>query len=515
MNTKKIRRRQMITASSVAAFSAVISPWLASAKTFIPVKKNELAFVGDEVCYMNAMDLAVLLRKKKISVREVMQAHLKQIARVNTKVNAIITFVSEEELMAQALAADELLAKGNPVGALHGLPMAVKDLTETKGIRTTYGSPIWKDNVPLMDALLVERQRKAGAIIIGKTNVPELGMGSQTFNPLFGPTFNPYDVSKTCGGSTGGGATALACGMIPLADGSDMGGSLRNPGSFCNVVGLRTSPGRVPIINSKLAWQSLGVQGPMARTVSDCAFLLSVQAGPDNRSPISIMESPQQFAQPLVRDFKNVKVAFIKDFDLPWEKEVKDAVDAQKKIFESLGCLVEEHEPDMTDANECFVNFRHWLYEAQYGDLLATKGDQMNDYTKWHIAEGRKLTGPYLSRLEIKRSALYRRFQQFLEKYEFLILPVSQVLPFDVNTHFPTQIAGTTMLNYLDWMRSSYYISIVGNPALSVPCAFSKSGLPIGMQIVGRHNADLSVLQMGYAFEQATQIGKLRPKVVE
>jgi amidase len=301
--------------------------------------------------------------------------------------------------------------------------------------------------------------------------------------------------------------------MMPLADGSDMGGSLRNPGSFCNVVGLRPSPGRVPLAAAKLAWAGLSVQGPMARTVSDCAFLLSVQAGPDSRSPISIMENPQQFSKPLGRDLKGVKVAFFKGFGLPWEKEVKDAVDSQKKVFESLGCIVEENEPDMTDANECFVNFRHWQYEAQYGDLLSANSDKMNEYAKWHINEGRKLSGPYLSRLEIKRSALYRRMQQFLESYEFLILPVSQVLPFDVNTPYPTEIDGVKMTTYLDWMRSAYYISVMGNPAISVPCAFSKTGLPIGIQIVGRQNADLSVLQMGFAFEQATNIGSRRPKI--
>ena len=515
MNGNNTSRRHMIQISSAAALSALVPSSLA-AQNYVSQGKEknpDLPAADNDICYMKALDLSALLRNKKISAREVMQAHLNQIARLNAKVNAIITLLPEDELMTGAKAADESLAKGNTTGSLHGLPMAVKDLTETKGIRTTFGSPIWKDNIPQQDALIVQRQKKAGAIIIGKTNVPELGMGSQTFNPLFGPTLNPYDVSKTCGGSTGGGAVALACGMMPLADGSDMGGSLRNPGSFCNVVGLRTSPGRVPVV-SKLGWQGLSVQGPMARSVSDCAFLLSVQAGPDNRSPISIMENPAQFAEPLKRDFKNVKIAFIKGFGLPWEREVKDAVNAQRKVFESLGCIVEEDEPDMTDANECFVNFRHWQYEAQYGDLLAANSDKMNDYTKWHIAEGQKLTATYLSRLEMKRTALYRRMQQFLEQYEFLIMPVSQVLPFDVNTHYPTQIEGVQMLTYLDWMRSAYYISVVGNPALSVPCACSKNGLPIGMQIVGRHNADLAVLQMGYAFEQATGIGNQRPKMV-
>jgi amidase len=515
MNENDISRRQMIKLSSVAALSAVVSPGAGSAKSSdadVNRPTESIPSVDSEVCFMNAIDMASLLRTKKLSSREVIQAHLKQISRLNDKANALITLVPEDQLMAQALAADESLVKGNSVGPLHGLPIAVKDLTETKGIRTTYGSPLWKDNIPVVDALLVDRQKKAGAIVIAKSNVPELGLGSQTFNPLFGPTFNPYDLSKTCGGSTGGGAVALACGLVPLADGSDMGGSLRNPGSYNNVVGLRPSPGRVPAASAKLAWQVLGVQGPMARTVSDCALLLSVQAGPDNRSPISVMEDPQKFRKPLHRDFKGVRVAFIRDLGIPWEKEVKDAVNAQRKVFESLGCIVEENEPDMTDANECFVNFRHYQNEVQYGDFLSS--NKLNEYTKWHIEEGRKLTGPYLSRLEVKRSALFRRVQQFLEKYEFLILPVSQVLPFDVNTPYPTEIEGVKMLTYIDWMRSSYYISVVGNPALSVPCAFSKNGLPIGMQIVGRHNADLSVLQMGFAFEQATNVGLKRPAFI-
>lgn len=514
MKESNISRRRMIKISAVAALSTIVSPSPGSSNGSVRhsnANNFKTADADSEICYMQALDLADLLRKKKISAREIMQAHLKQVAAVNSKVNALITLVPEDQLMAQALAADESLAKGSLMGPLHGLPIAVKDLAETKGIRTTYGSPMWKDFIPSQDALIVEREKKAGAIIIGKTNVPELGMGSQTFNPLFGATYNPYDISKTCGGSTGGGAVALACGMTPLADGSDMGGSLRNPGSFCNVVGLRTSPGRVPLVTAKHAWQVLSVQGPMARTVSDCALLLSVQAGPDNRSPISIMESPQQFSKPLTRDFKGVKVAFIKDLGLPWEPEVKNAIDAQRKVFESLGCIVEENEPDMTDANECFVNFRHWQYEVQYGDLLEANSDKMNAYTKWHIAEGKKLTGPYLARLEMKRSALFRRMQKFLDQYEFLVLPVSQVLPFDVTVPYPTAIDGVKMLTYIDWMRSSYYISVVGNPALSVPCAFSKSGLPIGIQIVGRHNADLSVLQMGFAFEQATRIGNQRP----
>ncbi len=444
-----------------------------------------------------------------------MGAHLKQIARVNPQVNAIVTVPPEEHLMAQAAAADEALAKGKWLGPLHGLPVGVKDLHETSGMRTTYGSPLHKDFIPDFDCRVVQREKAAGAIVIGKTNVPEFGLGSQTFNKVFGPTHNPYDLSKTCGGSTGGGAAALACGMVPLADGSDMGGSLRNPPNFCNVVGIRPSVGRVSNVPTHLGWFTLAVQGPVARNVTDCAFFLSVLAGYDHHSPISIDQTGAQFAQPLgERSFQGVRVAMFKDLGLPWEAEVKHTVQSQRKVFESLGCIVEEAEPDFRDADECFLALRHWSTELAFGDLLATQGDQLNEYIHWHVEEGRKLTGPYLSRLEAKRTALYQRLCGFKGEYDFFIMPVNQVLPFDVNVHYPTEIAGVKMENYISWMKSAYYISVTGNPALSVPCAFSASGLPIGMQIVGRQHDDWGVLQLAYAFEQATNVGNRRPSIV-
>jgi amidase len=253
----------------------------------------------------------------------------------------------------------------------------------------------------------------------------------------------------------------------------------------------------------------------VARNVTDCAFFLSVLAGFDHHSPISIEQPGTQFAEPLgTRSFKGVRVAMFKDLGLPWDPEVKSAVQAQRKVFESLGCIVEDAEPDFSDANECFLSWRHWSTELAYDDLLATHGSQINEYVHWHAEEGRKLTGPYLSRLEAKRTALYQRLCGFKGQYEFFILPVNQVLPFDVDTHYPTEIAGVKMENYLAWMKSAYYISATGNPAMSVPCAFSKSGLPIGMQIVGQHHDDWGVLQLGYAFEQATGVGKRRPALV-
>lgn len=519
--TSKLTRRDALKLGTSAALSAAATPLLASPPEKSAASNSALASqattsnFSDEICFMRAVDLLDAIRHKKLSAREVMQAHLKQINRVNSKVNAMVTLVPEEKLMAQAGAADEALAKGNWLGPLHGLPVGVKDLHETSGIRTTFGSPLHKDFVPDFDCRLVQREKNAGAIVIGKTNVPEFGLGSQTFNPVFGPTLNPYDVTKTCGGSTGGGSVALACGMVPLADGSDMGGSLRNPPNFCNVVGIRPSPGRVPDVPTNLGWFTLPVPGPVARNVTDCAFFLSVLAGFDPHCPISIDQTGTQFAQPLGnRSFKGVRVAMFKDLGLPWDPEVKSAVHAQRKVFESLGCIVEDAEPDFTDANECFLAWRHWAVELSFGDSLAKHGDQLNEYIHWHVGEGRKLTGPYLSRIEAKRSALYQRLCGFQGEYDFFILPVNQVLPFDVNMHYPTEIAGVKMENYIAWMKSAYYISVAGNPAMSVPCSFSTSGLPIGIQIVGRHHDDWGVLQLAYAFEQETRVGKRKPAVV-
>ena len=510
-----LTRREILKAGTTAAAAAILNPLLSSAesqKEDNQMRNPKSAQTSSEICFMDATALVELLRTKKISSVEVMKAHLGQIARVNSKVNAIVTLVDEPQLLAEAQAADDSLAKGNWLGPLHGLPIGVKDLHATKGIRTTWGSPLHKDFIPNADCLLVEREKKAGGIVIGKTNVPEFGLGSQTFNPVFGPTRNPYDLRKTCGGSTGGGAVALACGMVPLADGSDYGGSLRNPPNSCGVVGLRPSPGRVPNTPADLAWQPFSVSGGVARNVTDLAYFMSVLAGPDERIPISIEQPGSLLARPLDgRSFKGVHVAMFVDMSLPWESEVKETVRAQGKVFESLGCVVEEAEPDFRDANECFLAWRHWAMESRFGDLIATHGDQLNEYVHWHVEEGRKLTGPYLSRVELKRSALYQRVHEFMDKYEFFLLPVNQVLPFDVTQHYPTEINGVKMENYLAWMKSACYITAPGNPAASVPCAYSKSGLPIGIQIVGRNHDDWGVLQMAFAFEQARNLQKRKP----
>ena len=464
-----------------------------------------------DLCFLPAVELVRLLRNKEVSAREVLSAHLAQIERVNPKVNAIVTLVAEQAFET-ADALDAEVVRGQVAGPLHGLPIAHKDLQNTRGIHTTYGSPIYRDFIPNADSLVVERLKVAGAITIGKTNVPEFGAGTQTFNNVFGATRNPYDLTKTSGGSSGGAATALACGMIPIADGSDMGGSLRNPANFCNVVGLRPSPGRVPSWPVDLGWFTLSVDGPMARTVADVALTLSALAGPDARSPISLGDSGNRFAQPLGRDFKGTRVAWVK-LGLPYEPDVTQSIDSTRGIFESLGCLVEEVEPDFSDADEIFKTWRAWSFEAGLSEEYSAHKDKLKDTVNWNIEQGLSLTGPQLARVENKRTQLFHGIREFMEKYEFLILPVSQVLPFDVEKPYPTEINAEKMSTYIDWMKSCYYISTIGHPALSVPGAFSASGLPVGVQIVGRHRDDWGVLQLGYAFEQAGQLWKRHPKI--
>jgi len=467
-----------------------------------------------ELCFLTAVELAQHIRTRDLSCVEVMEAHLRQIERVNPQVNAIVTLAPEQAL-AQARAADAALRRSDAVGPLHGLPVAHKDLVQTKGMRTTSGSPIYADFVPDVDDLIVTRIRKAGAILIGKTNTPEFGAGSQTFNPVFGATRNPYDCTKTCGGSSGGAAVALACGMLPIADGSDTGGSLRNPASFCNVVGFRPSPGRVPHCSDRAAWQTLSVLGPMARTVADAALLLSAMAGPHPCSPIALQKPGAHFRQPLDRDFHGVRVAWSRTASgLPVDPEVTAVLEQARPVLEAIGCIVEETEPDFTGADEAFKVWRAWGYEQKLGELADTHRDRLKETILWEIERGRALTGPQIGRAERLRTALYHRLRRFMQTYEFLALPVVQVPPFPIEQPYVTEINGVPMETYIDWMRSCYYVSVIGFPAISVPAGFTRDGLPVGLQLVGRHHNDFGVLQLAHAFEQATGHWRRRPPIV-
>ncbi|MEA2719780.1 MAG: amidase [Candidatus Eremiobacteraeota bacterium] len=467
--------------------------------------------ISADLCFLSATESVRRITAKDVSALEVMEAHLARIERVNPAVNAIVTLHADEAL-AGARRADEAQARGDELGPLHGLPVAHKDSFLTRGMRTTFGSPIFKDFIPDEDSLAVERQRRAGAITVGKTNMPEFAAGSQTFNEVFGATRNPYDLSKTCGGSSGGAAVALACGMVALADGSDLGGSLRNPANFCNVVGLRPSIGRVA--DAQNGWNTLAVAGPMARTVEDVALFLSVLAGADARDPVSLPEDGAQFRAPLERDFKGTRVAWSADLGgLPVEPAVTAVLESQRGVFNDIGCEVEEASPDLRGADAVFQTQRGVLFVNAFGDLLDQHPTSFKDTIVWNVQVGRSLTGTQVAEAEKLRAQIFLRMHAFMQRYEFLIAPVNQVPPFPIDQPYVTAINGEKMDNYLDWMRSCSSITVTGHPAISVPCGFTPEGLPVGVQIIGRYRDERGLLQFAHAFQQRTRTGERRPLI--
>jgi amidase len=488
---------------------------LGTAGTPLFERVQEGQFGASSACLMSTVELAGLIRNREMSAREALSLHLQQIDRVNGKVNAIVTLVPEMAADAAARA-DEMQAHKETLGRLHGLPVAHKDLFETRGIRTTFGSPLYKDYIPAEDDIVVHRMHRAGAITIGKTNTPEFGAGSQTFNSVFGATRNPYDLTKTCGGSSGGAAVALACGLVPVATGSDTGGSLRNPAAFCNVVGFRPSIGRVPNPKASFAWSTLSTSGCLGRSVGDLAFVLSTLAGPDPNAPLSINEPGEFFTRPLDRSFKGVRVAWFRELGgVPFDPRVRAVVDGHRMTFESLGCIVEEAEPDFAAAEIAFRTLRAWNSANTYGERLRKHPDAFKDTLKGEIEQGLRLSGMDVAHAETAHGELWRRFQSFLEKYEYFVLPTTQLPPFDVTTEYPSEIADVKFESYIDWMKSCWYISATGNPAVSVPAGFTPEGLPVGVQIVGRDKEDFSVLQIGHAFEQATGFGQRHPAIAQ
>ena len=466
---------------------------------------------ASDLAYASARELVSWVRSGRLSAEELVLASLERIDSLDPDLGAIVTLCPERALDA-ARAADRERSRGEPLGLLHGLPIAHKDLVDTAGIRTTYGSTLFRDHVPETDDLIVQRLRRAGAITIGKTNTPEFGAGSQTYNEVFGPTRNPYDRSKTCGGSSGGAAVALAAGMLAIADGSDMGGSLRNPASFCNVVGLRPSPGRVPNYPAPLPWSGLAVLGPMARTAADCALLLAALAGPDARAPIALQEPGERFTAPLERDFTGVRVAWSRTLGgLPVDRRVTEALDAKRDALRALGCHIEDAEPDFSGADFIFRVLRAHHFALQFREFDAARLSQLKDTLVWNIEQGRGQSAELVGLAEVRRGELYHRVREFMERYEFLLAPVSQVPPFPVDEPWVREIEGVAMETYIDWMRSCFYISTVGHPALSVPFGFTEAGLPVGLQIVGRHRDDFGVLQLAHAVESAVGAGGRRP----
>jgi amidase len=455
-----------------------------------------------------AREMAVAVRARRISARELLELHLDRIAERNGDLNAIVA-LDVERARAGAAAADAHLAAGRPVGPLHGLPFAVKDTHDVAGWRTTYGSTIFAEHVPATDELLVERIRRAGVVLLGRTNSPEFAAGSHTFNRVYGTTRNPVDPTRSAGGSSGGAAAALAAGMVPLADGSDMGGSLRNPASFCGVVGMRPSLGRVPEWPHYNQWETTSVGGPMARNVGDVALLLSVLAGPDPRAPLALGHPGATFAPPVTGSLRGLRVAWSLDLGGMYEvdPEVAHVVEDAGRMVARSGARVVGAWPDLTEAEETFRTLRAWHLHAKYAALLARYPTAFKQSLADNIRAGASLTGPDVARAYTLRTTLAERMRRFFEHYDVLMLPVSQVPPFPVDQEFPTSVNGKPMATYLDWMRSAYVITVTGCPAISVPAGTTSDGLPVGVQLVAPHGADRRLLEVAAAFEAASEAG--------
>ena len=451
----------------------------------------------------SAREQAAAVRRREISARELLDLHLARIGERNPELNAIVS-LDEERARAGARAADERLASGAEVGPLHGLPFAFKDTHDVAGWRTTYGSPLYAEHVPDTDELIVERIRRAGVVVIGRTNVPEFAAGSHTFNRVFGLTRNPVDPTRSAGGSSGGAACALAAGMVPLADGSDMGGSLRNPASFCGVVGLRPSLGRVPAWPTANQWETTSVGGPMARDVGDLALLLSVIAGPDPRAPQAMGDPGSAFAPPVSGSLTGVRVAVSTDLGGAFEvdHEVAAVVESAGPVLASAGASVAVAHPVLTEGDDTFRTLRAWHFQATFGDLLAEHPDAFKASLADNIRAGEDLTGADVARAYAQRTALSERMREFFTTHDVLVLPVSQVPPFPADQEFPTSINGRPMESYLDWMRAAYFITVTGCPAISVPFGRTADGLPVGLQLVAAHGRDRFLLEVAAAVEE-------------
>jgi amidase len=466
------------------------------------------------LCFTSARALASLVARREVSARDVMTAHLEQIERLNPQINAIVAKLPDDACLALAAEADERQAAGDPLGPLHGLPVAFKDLQDARGFVTCRGSRIYRDHVSPADAVLVERVRRAGALTIGKTNVPEFGLGSHTYNDVYGTTRNPYDLTKSAGGSSGGAGAALAAGMLPIADGSDLGGSLRNPANFNNVVALRPSVGLVPTAPDPFPRLGFGVNGPLGRSVDDVVFLLRVMAGPDPRDPGCEPLAPGALGGDLERNLRGVRVAWAPDLGgLPLDPRVRAVLDAQRATFESLGCIVEDACPDLTAADDIFLTIRRWRTAAIYGPLLRSQRALMKPELVEEIEQGLVLGGSDVASAMLRHGALLERVRRFFDGYAVLLCAVNQVPPFDASASWPAEVGGVRMEHYVAWMRTAYWISATFGPAMSVPAGFTSDGLPVGLQIVGQFRDDWTVLQVGYAFEQATRFGERRPAI--
>ena len=473
-----------------------------------------------------AHEIAAAIRDGEVSCREVMQAFLERIEAVNPRHNAIVSLRDGDELLMEADRCDlELVRDGEgapPRPFLFGLPQAIKDLVPTAGIRTTLGSPILKDFVPAADALMVQRMKSAGCIVIGKTNVPEFGLGSHTFNEVFGATRNAFDLTKSAGGSSGGGAVALAARMLPVADGSDSMGSLRNPAAWNNVFGFRPSQGRIPAWPAQDVWVThFGTEGPMARTVRDLALLLDVQAGYDPRAPLSLAAEPSFAVHLDAADAGGAtrpRIGWLGNLDgyLAIEPGILEVCGRGLARLADTGCAIETLRLGFAPERiwDAWLALRHWLVNGRLTPFLGKPGNRelIKPEALWEHDQGARLSAAQVMAASVERSAFYQHVLQLFEHVDFLALPTTQVWPFDVTARWPQQIAGRAMDTYHRWMEVVVIATFAGLPAISVPVGFSESGLPMGMQLIGRPRGDLELLRLARAYEAASgEILAVRP----
>jgi len=507
-----VSRRELLMAGG--ALSAVSLTETATTREAGAREPEAGAHAG--IVSLSAWELSDQIRSKRVSCADVMDAYLRQIDRFNPHVNAIVSLQDRDGLMRQAKERDEQLAKGQYLGWMHGFPHAVKDLAATRGIRTSYGSPLL-DGIPQKDALFVERLRRSGAILIGKTNAPEMGFGSQSYNPVFGTTLNAYDQSKCAGGSSGGAAVALALRLVPVADGSDFMGSLRNPAAFNNVFGFRPSWGRVPSGGDELFLSTISTEGPMGRCARDVAMLLSVMAGPDARAPLAIEGRPEVFAGDLQRDFHGTRIGWLGDFAgyLPFEPGILDLCTKALTSLESLGCRIDAARPDFPPQRlwETWLTLRHANSAGGMINLYQdpAKRAKLKPEIQWEIAGGLNISAVDLQRASLARSDWYRALQRMFQQFDYLAIPSAQVFPFDAQIHWPHEVAGRKMDTYHRWMEVVIGPSLAGLPAMNIPVGFGPQGLPMGMQIIGRNHADLAVLQLAHAYEQVARWRDTQP----
>ncbi len=459
----------------------------------------------EELCLRSACELSAELRRGSVSAREVVEAHLRRIERVDPEIGAICTLVPEKAIER----AEELDRSQVERGPLHGLPIAIKDLVPTRGIRTTMGSPVFADDVPDASAHFVDRLEAAGAVVIGKTNTPEFGAGSQTFNEVFGATRNPWDTSRTCGGSSGGAASALAANLLPIADGSDYGGSLRNPASFCGVVGFRPTPGRVSRTPTRDLWDDMAVTGPMGRSVEDLALLFSVMAGPDPRDILTLPDASEGFyptarLEATRKTGEPIKIAWSPDLGQhPVEPEVVRVCQSALTALTDLGIEIDEGHPDLSDAPEIFQTLRGAFYAGRLGAVVQRHRERVKDTVIWNVELGQSLSATDLVAAMHSRADLLDRVREFFEHYDYLALPTVQVLPFSIDCEYPTEINGQQLATYLDWMGTCTSITVTRCPSISVPAGTSREGMPVGLQLVAPSGEDRSLLALAAAFERS------------